>query len=251
MRTLRILGFCLFALVNARAAPGVVVLFNGTSSAGKSSLAEAMIKESKTPYEVVSFDGFLQSYREKHPRTRLGNTQYRDVMVSMYQHVKEQSKAGTNIIIDTVEFDVDYDRYCAILDCTKVIKAIVYCPLQHILQRVEKRNSSNDPSNRRPVLLSFQQFVQMYKRQTSPDDLVVEKTTTKAIRLALVEAGAKARNPKQYAALYQEFVQAFGIDQDKDIVIVTKGKYDLVLNTKASTKKENIRILETHRQMRR
>jgi ABC-type dipeptide/oligopeptide/nickel transport system ATPase subunit len=60
-RTLPIICFCVLASFQALAAPGTMILLNGTSSAGKSSLAEAMVKESKTPFEIISLDGFLQT----------------------------------------------------------------------------------------------------------------------------------------------------------------------------------------------
>jgi chloramphenicol 3-O-phosphotransferase len=241
-----LLCFSFLAAVNLLAEPGKIVLSNGTSSAGKSSLAEVVVRDSKTKYKVVSFDDFHRSYREKHGITRFNREQYEDFRISLYRHAKAQSEAGRNIIIDTVEFDLAYDRYCEILDCPRVINAIVYCPLEHLLKRIDRRNSAEDPSGRRPVLLAFQQFLQMYKPQTSPEELIVEKTNTSRMRAALVEAGKKAGNPKQYEALYKEYVKAFGIDNDWEVVVVPKGKYDLVLHTKANTKKENMRILEDY-----
>lgn len=233
------LGF--LAVLQGQSAPGHIILLNGTSSAGKSSLAEAMVTESKTKYKVVSFDDFLRANRGKQ----------QDMMTALYRHAKEESEAGHHVIIDTVEFDRAYEKYCAILDCPKVVKAVVYCPLPDILKRVERRNNSGDPSNRRPVLLSFQQFLEMYKPQTSPDELVVERTSTGVIRAALAEAGRKANNPKQYDALYKNYVQTFGIDRDREVVIVPKGRYDLVLHTRANTKKENVRRVEDYLKSRR
>jgi chloramphenicol 3-O-phosphotransferase len=248
MRTSAPVLFCfsLFAAVNLLAEPGKIVLFNGTSSAGKSSLAEVVVQDSKTKFEVVSFDDFHRSYRQKHGITGFNQQQREDFRLSLYRHAKAQSEAGRNIIIDTVEFELGHDKYCEILDCPKVIKAIVYCPLEHILKRIDRRNSADDPAGRRPVLLSFQQFLQMYKPQTSPEELVVEKTNTGRIRAALAEAGKKGGSPKQYEALYQRYVVAFGIDKDQEITIVPKRKYDLVFDTKASTKKENVRKLEDY-----
>ncbi len=205
-----------------------------------------MVEQSTNKYVVVSFDEFLRAYREKLRVSQLSSEQFPDFLFSLYRHAREQAEAGTNVIIDTVEFDRRYEKYCEILDCPMVIKAIVYCPLQHILKRIEKRNDSGIPSNRRPVLLSFQQFLEMYKPQTSPDELVVERTSTSVIRAALVEPGKKANNPRQYEALYKEYVKVFGIDKDRAVIIVPKGKYDLVLDTKAKTKKENMRLVEDY-----
>lgn len=248
MNTLPLICLSFLAALQMLAAPGRIVLLNGTSSAGKSSLAEAMVQESKTKYDIISFDEFRRTYEEKHRLTRWGYKEYNDVMVGLYRQAKAEADAGKNIIIDTVEFDRGYDTYCEILDCPKVIKAIVYCPPEHLLKRIEKRNGAGVPSNRRPVLLSFDQFVQMYKPQSSPQELVVARTSTSVLRAALVEAGQKAGNAgrKQYQALYKDYVKVFGIDQDRDLVIVPKGSYDLVVNTKWNSKRENVGLLEDH-----
>ena len=253
MKALERLGLTVFAALQVLAAPGTIILFNGTSSAGKSSLAEAMVQESKTQYEVISFDDFRYSYEEKHQTTRWGYKEYNEVMVALYRHAKAEAEAGKNVIIDTVEFDRGYDTYCEILECPRVIKVIVYCPLEHLLKRIDKRNNEGVPSNRRPVLLSFDQFVQMYKPQTSPQELVVARTSTSVLRAALAEAGQKAGNTRrnQYQALYKEYVKVFGIDKDQELVLVPKGKYDVVVNTKWDSKKKNIRILEDYMKSRR
>jgi chloramphenicol 3-O-phosphotransferase len=246
MKAFLVFCFSLLVCLTTHADPGKIVLFNGTSSAGKTSLAEAMIQKSKQKYEVVSFDDFHRSYLKEHGLTRMNRVQYDDFLVSLYRHAKAKSEAGRNIIIDTVEFELAYDRYCEILDCPQVVKVIVYCPLDNILQRIEKRNSSDDRSGRRPVLLSFLQFVRMYKPQASLEELVVDKTSTSRLRKALAEAGKKAGNPKEYEALYEEYVKTFGIDKDQALVIVPNRKYDLLINTKTRSKKENVRILENY-----
>jgi chloramphenicol 3-O-phosphotransferase len=246
MKALLVFSLSVVASFNAAAAPGRIILFNGTSSAGKSSLAEVVVQESKTKYEVVSFDDFSRSYREKLGTGQFKREPYGDMRQALYRHAKAQADDGRNIIIDTVEFDQGYDKYCEILDCPKVIKAVVYCPLDDILKRIDRRNSAEGTNGRRPVLLSFQQFLWMYKLQTSTNELVVERTHSSRIRTALNEAGERVGKSRQFEALYAAYVKAFGIDKEQELVFVPKMKYDLVLNTRAQTKKENLRILEDY-----
>jgi chloramphenicol 3-O-phosphotransferase len=245
MNKIAFIGFYLISLFYAQADPGLVVLLNGTSSAGKSSLAEAMVQQSKTKYHVVSFDDFYHSGRAKVRTSRLGGS-FDDTMTAFYQYAHQESEVGKNIIIDTVQFDQRYDKYCAILNCETAIKVVVYCPIQHILKRVERRNNSDDRLNRRPVLLCFGQFIQMYKPQSSPDELVVDRTTTTVMRAALAEVGSKVNHSSEFEALYKQYARVFGIEEDKEIVLVTKGKYDLVINTKMDSKKENVRRVENY-----
>ena len=210
-----------------------------------------MIRESEQKYEVLSYDDFLRSYRQERGITWLNPEQYRDFLLSLYRHARNRSDAGTNVIIDTVEFDLAYEKYCELLNCSNVIKTIVYCPLEPLLKRIDRRNSAYLFSGRRPVLLAFQQFLQMYRTQTSPEELAVERTSTTSMRTALIEAGKRAGNQNQYQALYKEYVRVFGIDKDQEITVVPKQKYDLVINTKANSKKENVGILKDYMKSRR
>ena len=246
MKAFLVCCLSVLAWINAPAAPGRIILFNGTSSAGKSSLAEVLVQESKTKYEVVSFDDFHRAYREKRGVAGLDGEQYGALLAAFYRHARGRSDAGANVIIDTVEFERAYDKYCEVLDCPKVIKAVVYCPLDQILKRVDRRNSAEGTNGRRPVLLAFHQFLQMYKVQSSTNELVVERTDTARIRKALAEAGQKVGKSRQYESLYANYVKAFGIDKDQELVLVSKKKFDLVLNTRAQSKKENVRILEDY-----
>lgn len=251
MRAPSLICLGLLAALNGFAAAGHIVLLNGTSSAGKSSLAEAIIAESTNRFEVVSFDDFYHAYRARHRVSRLTGGQYQDFLLSMYRHARALSDAATNVIIDTVEFDRAAGAYCDILNCSNVIKAVVYCPLQDILARIDRRNGSPNPSDHRAVLICFQQFLETYKLQSSPAELVVEKTSTGVIRAALVEAGRKTNNPRLYDSLYRQYEEAFGIDRDREIILVPKGKYDLVLNTRANTKRKNVRLVEEFLKNRR
>ena len=142
MKAVAVFCLCVSASLAVRAAPGTIILFNGTSSAGKSSLADVMIRESEQKYEVLSYDDFLRSYRQERGITWLNPEQYRDFLLSLYRHARNRSDAGTNVIIDTVEFDLAYEKYCELLNCSNVIKTIVYCPLEPLLKRIDRRNSA-------------------------------------------------------------------------------------------------------------
>jgi len=89
----------------------------------------------------VSFDDFLHSYRLKreHPESFL---------TSLYRHAKEQSEAGKNIVIDTVEFDRDYDNVLRHLGC-RTWSSGGLLPASRIFSTHHRRNISADPSNHR------------------------------------------------------------------------------------------------------
>ena len=74
----------------------------------------------------------------------------------------------------------------------------------------------------------------------------MDRTTTTVMRAALAEVGSKVKQSSEFDALYKQYARVFGIEEDKEVVLVTKGKYDLVINTKMNSKKENVRLVENY-----
>jgi chloramphenicol 3-O-phosphotransferase len=95
--------FCFSFLAggNLLAESGKIVLFNGTSSAGKSSLAEIVVRDSETKFEVVSFDDFHRSYREKHGITRFNQEYIKAFEIDKDREVVVVAKGKYDLVLDT------------------------------------------------------------------------------------------------------------------------------------------------------
>jgi deoxyadenosine/deoxycytidine kinase len=140
--------------------PGMVVIINGTSSSGKSSVARELIRRMDGPYkcwdlmalddyDTSDIDAFGESCyeeeEEKYPNYSLGEEN------SFFcRNIIDSALSGKNVICDTVlyarENERDREDY---LGCfverlrkngIKYVSVLVYCPLNKLEERVTKRN---------------------------------------------------------------------------------------------------------------
>ncbi len=238
--------FCVVTLFTScsfkqkRPEAGLIVLFNGTSSAGKSAIINELQGIYGPAYGVVALDDFQVAYQKEHPisaserevmkampieKLRL---LFRKIHEAMYSHVKQLALQGKNVFVDTVDFDDDYDRYCAILGSEKVIKILVYCPLDVIVDRVQKRALEGSP---RSLNLVWSQFPAIYKLQESDNDVIVDRIATSRIKAKLPLVREEAKLTPDEAVSESDFVKQFKLDTRDEIVLAPKHQWDLIVNT--------------------
>ena len=220
--------------------PGLVVLFNGTSSAGKSAIVNELQGIYGPDWSVVVLDDFQVAYQKEHPISASEREAmkampieklrllFRKIHEAMYYHVKQLALQGKNVFVDTVEFDDDYDHYCSILGFEKVVKILVYCPLDVIVDRVQKRALEGSP---RSLNLVWGQFPAIYKLQESDNDVVVDRIATSRISTKLPLVREEAKLIPDEAVSESDFVKQFGLDTLDEIVLVPKHQWDLIVNT--------------------
>src|SRR5581483_10546273 len=106
--------------------PGTIVLLNGTSSAGKTSIMKALQNLFGDSYVAIVGDEWLETYAVEHPlpESMPRDEQQKQILSDLFVYVKKLSLEGKNVFVDVVEFDDNYDHYCSILDCTKMTKIL-------------------------------------------------------------------------------------------------------------------------------
>jgi len=169
---------------------GKIILINGTSSSGKSAILKEFQKLKKD-YTILKIDDFfppvlnkkakelgwnensgqdpwlfLYEYLFKKTGKYYYNIEARQILfndsptfVQIMQKAKELSLNNKNVIIDNVlEFEEEYKLFDDFFKNLKPIKILVYCPLNILLERVQQRNNSGIPEERRTAIQSFEQF---------------------------------------------------------------------------------------------
>ena len=249
--------------------PGRVILLDGTSSVGKSAII-GEFKKLHPEYAIIKVDDwfpldltnvaqvygwaqdshldpwtFVRNYLiEKNKTYYLDTEVRREMFASMptrgyFEAAKKESLQGDNVIIDTVLEDMaQYQLFDKTFQGLPVTKVLVYCPLDILLERVEKRNASHDISEHRTAFLSFEQFPVMYKVQASANELLVDTVKTETMRQALdkavqdlVATGIAEGYVLVLAQFKQRFVDHFELDTREDINLAPARAYDLVINS--------------------
>lgn len=174
--------------------------------------------------------------------------------MDFFEYAKNQAQ-NNNIIIDTVFDTVDnYDQISRIMHNSKMTKILVYCPLDVIQERIEKRNMSGKPEEKRNAWQAFVQFTTFYKLQESPKDQVVDTIAPEKILNSLKKTitdfmgeleqknlgDVKLKQATEDLRYFSDqFIKRFNLESSTEIAIVTKNHYDLILNTATTEPAEN------------
>ncbi len=254
--------------------PGSIILLNGTSSAGKSTLLKELLKLSPTLFQLKvddyyapelkkkaqelgwneQLDGNPWLYLHRYLTKKTGNyyfdTEVREALFTevpaYYPIAKSAALEGKSVIIDTVlEYESSYQQFFEFFQHTKIISILLYCPLNVLLVRVEQRNKSGIPGEYRPAFLSFEQFPAMYKIQETDDEQVVDTIKTLTMMTALYTAIKDLIDqniPKEYLpkleVFKQQFIKQFKLDEKEEVTLVSRHRYDLIVNSFTSSPQE-------------
>lgn len=285
-----------FKIYETKASP-VVICIIGTSSAGKSSMVQDLVYQLKN-YHMVSVDEFnMEAGLERVARTlgwdgnsatlhlfmddyvmtnygtymrlvteltsghELQKSISRQAYAAFFEYA-EQEAQKSNVLIDTTfDFSNNYDQLTTIMKGKRIIKVLLYCPADILLERVAMRNKSENLKDRRTALNAFWQFAAFYKLHESDSEQVVDTISRDIMLSALKKAvddfiAAMKRYPpedhvmenKQAVAVadlqyfYEAFIKKFKLDELQVVTITPMHRYDILLNSTKSPS-ENSQII--------
>ena len=127
---------------------GNVIWLNGTSSAGKSTLAWKLQEYMEKDYYWLSNDAFTDMPHNKQYDRDWSGT-YRTAITMLYRTVRLFVEDGKNVIIDHVMTNDDKGVCEELIDCVKFMHGIhvmflfVSCPLDELNRREKARGDRN------------------------------------------------------------------------------------------------------------
>lgn len=251
------------------------MLLNGVSSSGKTAIINEMSKIDKNIKilkvddwfpEVLNkkakslgwkkesgIDPWLYLYDYVHEKTGKWyfNTEVREMLFDeasdLYQKAKDVSFGGHNVIIDTVlEYEKEYRTFDNFFKNDKALKVLIYCPMDILLERVEKRNKSGNSEEYRTAFQSFEQFPAIFKVQENLNEQVIDTIKSSTLKKALeksIQALIDNKIPEPYLPKLQDFknnfINIFKLDKQEEIILVARHKYDLILNSYKNSPEES------------
>lgn len=231
--------------------PGTIILLNGTSSAGKSSIVKELQNIYEHSFSVASIDGFI---RERSIDWSNDKIDWDDLWIQFYTHIKSISDSGKIILIDTVCYEKEYEKYNAILG-SQLIKILVYCPLDIIINHVEKRNNLGDTDEHRSLYQACKQFLSLYSAQNLSENFIIDQIDSTRIMYVLDKVkeetnkwsqekkdGDETDYQKTYTEIYQEFEEKFHLHEVDTINLIQIYSWDFTVtagtNSSAITAQE-------------
>jgi chloramphenicol 3-O phosphotransferase len=186
--------------------PGMVIILNGPSSVGKSSIMKAFQTKEKTPWLSIGIDNFFvgvlppKFYLEDTPEHRLVmhgiasedakgklftltvGSEGQKVIKGMHRSIAAYAQTGNNVIVDYIQYDntwiTDLQKS---LNGIKVVWVGVTASLDSIQQREKKRGTSPEGHARSHYNTVHQRIT--YDLMLDTDSLTPEQSAEKIIDL--------------------------------------------------------------------
>jgi predicted kinase len=245
---------------------GIIVLLNGVSSSGKSTLLSALYEINKS-YKAVKVDSwfssvlikkifqfgwdcnthidqwfFLHSYSQKEASEKIFSDKFFQELLpyynAFYLQAEEIASRGYTVIIDSVfPFEPDNKMFRHIFKQYTPLKVLLYCPVSTILARVEQRNQSNKLQEMRTALQSLEQFAKLFKviESTCGIKHYIDNVCTHSMKQSLEQSIAYiASHIREQKNLYsledfkQQFIQQFDLNKSKKIILSPQHTIDFL-----------------------
>jgi chloramphenicol 3-O phosphotransferase len=151
-------------LMNDHREPGKIILINGASSAGKSTLARSLQQQLPEPFLHLSFDHLRQSNALPMARIRNGELNWTlmrpAVFDGFHRCLPAFAMAGNNLIVDHI---IEQEQWMAdlveLLAPFDVFFVGVHCPLPE-LERRERQRGDRRPGEARRDFHSVHRFTE-------------------------------------------------------------------------------------------
>lgn len=256
-------------LFGAAQQDGKIILLNGTSSAGKSSIVRELVPMLAGQTEIVSFDGMGYTIaRERiiaqrgtsEPVTNLDIDGYfeslaeadqyvlnSEIMTRMCNCIRTCYQNGKNVIVDTVlDQKVEWELYTKMLHELPVHFILVYCPLEPLFQHLMERNQSPDEKEHRGLSVPFDQFFTMYKRRITAAERYVDMLTRKQFNDVVERIKSVAKQYEKHSDRLEEFLVAidkqapltckeFGLTEQEAVEITSVFAHGMMVDTAHAT----------------
>ncbi len=216
---------------------GMIILLNGTSSAGKTTLTQALnaIYEN---YEVAHIDNYTRRHNQGSFKTKCHG---------FYTEIKDVALAGQNIIVDTVLYHDHYAAYDDLLTNRdqknkpiKLIKILVYCSIDSIVDHVRKRNELSNSLDHRTVHQALIGFLSLYTIKNAKHSTMIDTIDSLQAKIALKKAMSTIHPQahkylKRLAKINQKVMHQFNLNKVNKVTIYPQHSWDLIVNTSNQT----------------
>lgn len=223
---------------------GQLLLLDGTSSAGKTSISSRLVTKFSKQFEPIGIDDFITEVFELRKKHQLSERHFiylcNNNVASMYSLIAQKVLAGHNIICDTTLTCLgdaqSTDRWFKYIKDLIGFLVLVYCPINLLAERIALRNeeaiAQGTPENSRLITVALHQFGVMFKQQESLNEPVVDVVHRHQVEYAcqLARPSFKA-NRCAFSEFQETLLSQFGLFDKKFVYITTRLAYDLIVHT--------------------
>jgi len=223
---------------------GTIIFLNGTSSAGKSSIASELLKMFDEHAKVITLGAHInrikfeiaqqkESKRSVHPTTYEDGQAIRQAAEDrMYKEIIKFHTEGKNIIIDlTLSKPNKIQLFLNALHDLPVFFVLVYCPLNKLIEHIVKRNQLGIKKEYRTIPFVLNHFCEIYKKRDPSDPCSIDclkKDDCKRLITATTKTGSNM----------SKIFTNFWFNKREYVEISALLAYDCIVNTGTSSAQE-------------
>ena len=229
---------------------GKIIILDGTTTAGKSVIANHLTSLLDTQYEQVSVDDFHILAFEEQQKLNLSIKEFlvriRQTTDAMYNKIINLASAGKTVIVDVVlsghEGKKDVDLALKRLNDFNVTLVLVYCPLVMVVERIKRRNekaiSKNNPYQIRSRVIAFK-FENVYKPQEQNNETYLGILSRKDVETAYDSPRKEwGEDAGKFDSARTSLIKHFGLNNNESVKITPCISYDCIVDTSINNHKE-------------
>ncbi|MFA6491816.1 MAG: AAA family ATPase [Candidatus Babeliales bacterium] len=237
---------------------GSMVLFDGTSCAGKTSICKLIESSVNVPYHYVALDDFITEIFEEQKRNPRPTHEFVATCNKhtelMYMHIDAMVTKGNNVLCDTtltcLEDATSTHRWFSIINNINNFLILVYCPFDTVVRRLQQRNYNarihNQPRNSRIASVVLRQFVAMFKAHSYRHGLVIDELSRHQIEKAFDLIRDDFSDGKNFQELRQEIMGKLGLFDHNKVFIAPRLFYNHVINTNLYPVEQCVKLVAEH-----
>jgi chloramphenicol 3-O phosphotransferase len=177
-----------------------IILLNGASSAGKTSLCKQLQVVLDEPYMHLQEDAFVfNTYHERWTQSGPGERIFAMTMLAYYRSIRACVSAGHNLLVDTGFYSADLVQQCVSeLHDIPIWLVGVHCALPELERREQARED-------RHVGIAREQFFTIHTHVVYDIEVDTSQTSFEACAAAIKTVVTSTAHPTAMQRLYTQF----------------------------------------------
>lgn len=239
-------------LTHRRKRPAILIVLDGVSSVGKSTIARLFMPLNPGKYTLVGIDDFVTPVfmeQEKNPVPfEIFLQRVDESETAMFEKIKKLLAHGKPVILDTVMAGLrgvtSIQRDLNAMKNMNKILILVHRPLPLLIQRITERNKRAQEQGRsqdsRPLVMMLRQVSATYKQRNSDAEADLGYLYKHDLENACLWAKSEfGDDQKAYAQFKDELFNDLTIGGKEKIQITTRIPYDLIIYAERCTPEES------------
>jgi chloramphenicol 3-O-phosphotransferase len=223
--------------------PGTVVVLNGTTRAGKTSIVKHLATGLGPSYQLVAIDDFHTQVFQDKKKLKFSEDEFlariAQANKAMYDRARVLALEGKNVIVDTIlsghEGETEVRRTLEELRGLNVFMVLAYCPLPALAEQIKKCNAAAQLNNNlcnirsRSIALRLDDI---YRVRKSHDDVVLGVLSPKDVEVAYDAAQREwYEDAAAFAQVKSNLLSRFGLNRLDIVEVVPHLNYDCIVDT--------------------